>query len=163
VGHQICAIVIAGPFHASVASTYDLVPVSLAGLTLFHITHYWSAYWQSMLGATGTLDNPPDVPGIWPHEAVTAQIVASVAGRAPARFAIIQTDFFGGVEPEWAAVYTGTRRESPDAALISHALRMLGVSAPTGTSEFEYVGLEDIRRTPEWLDKYEAMCEERGV
>jgi hypothetical protein len=40
---------------------------------------------------------------------------------------------------------------------------MLGVIAPTGTSEFEYVGLEDIRRTPEWLDKYEAMCEERGV
>src|SRR4051794_3556923 len=65
VGHNITAIVIADAFKSEVASNLDLAAVPLTSpLTLFHIDHYYTAYWQTVRRRTHQLDVPSGFPGV---------------------------------------------------------------------------------------------------
>jgi hypothetical protein len=161
--HSICAIVMRGPFDATAAAMFDLAGIALgADLTLFHITHYHTACWQNTLGIEGDLEGvfPPSL--ILPRERVIAVLMERITGREPL-FAVIATDYFGGVGQQWAQVYRGHAPADPSVTAINPALRMLGVKAKPGRDEFETVGLDRIRQAPDSLDRYVDLAEELGV
>ena len=161
--HSITAIVIAGStWNDQAASDFDLVAVPLAGVTMFHIDHYYSAYWQAKLGWTGLLERPPGA-SLFPDEAVLAHIAAALVGSQTPTFAIIETDYFGGAGGQAAGLYIRTHRANGDAASIDDVLRMLGVVAAPGLDEFDTVGLGAHRSAPEYLERYIALCEQLGV
>ncbi|HEY5950893.1 MAG TPA: hypothetical protein VIV40_35615 [Kofleriaceae bacterium] len=162
--HDITAIVIADPFDAEVAKTLDLVAVPLSWpLTLFHIDHYYTAYWGAVRGHTKQLDVPSEFPGEFPREGIVAQLVAELTGLPAARFAIIQTEYFGGVGDQWACAFAGEHRKTHASATINDALRTLGVVRQGGMDEFDTVGLGEHRSPPAYLHRYVDLCDELGV
>ena len=163
-GHNITAIVIANAFKAEVARTLDLVAVPLTPqLTLFHLDHYYTAYWQAVRGCTKQLDVPAEFPGVFPREGIVAQLVVELTGVEAPRFAIIQTEYFGGAGDQWACAFTGENRETGASATINDALRWLGVVKQGNQDEFDSVGLGTYRSPPEYLERYVGLCEELGV
>jgi len=161
--HSITAILLHGPYDVEAAAEFDLRGVPLGhGLTLFHITHYYTACWQKKLGVQGDLEGarPRSLP--FPAERVIAVLMTRITGRQP-DFAVIATDWFGGIGSQWAQVYHGDSAADPSIIGISGALRWLGVVAKPGRDEFETVGLDRIRHTPDWLDRYVEMADELGV
>lgn len=160
--HHIAAIVIKVPFDAAVAERFDVQPIALtSALTMFLIDHYYTAYWQSVCGMEGLLDAPQS--SIFPSERVVLTIVRELTKEAEPSFAVIMTDYFGGAGSQWAAGYIGERRTTENDATINDALKMLGVVRTEGNDEFDTVGLGNHRRSPDYLDKYSGLCDERGV
>src|SRR5690349_5094408 len=104
-GHAIQAVLLAGICQADAARRWDVVPVSLArGWSLVHITHYFSAYWQAKLGVEARLEIPANFGVTFPAEGVLHRMVVDLAGgRVP--FAVIMTDYFGGVGDQWAVAF----------------------------------------------------------
>jgi len=163
VSHAITALLVPGHFDADAAVEWDLAPVSLReNLTLFHLTHYYTAYRQARHGFTEYFDLPSDAPGIFPREAVTATIAARLCGRPDPTFAVLFTDYFAGNGSQWAVVSVdgGPVRS---VRTVNEALRALGVLAEPGSDEFDTVGLAAHRSTPEYLERYIDLCDELGV
>lgn len=161
--HSICAIVLRGPFDAAAAERYDLAGIPLGNdLTLFHITHYYTACWQKTLGIDGDLDGAFPTSLIFPQERVIAVLMERITSREPL-FAVIATDYFGGAGGQWAQVYRGRAAADPAVTSVNEALRLLGVKARPGMDEFDTAGLDRIRHTPDWLDRYVDRAEELGV
>ncbi|MBB4635692.1 hypothetical protein [Longimicrobium terrae] len=160
--HSICAIVLRGPFDAAAAATFDLAGIPLGDdLTLFPITHYYTACWQKTLGVQGDLEGvfPPSL--IFPREHVISVLMERITGREPL-FSVIATDYFGGVGEQWAQVYRGHAPADPSVTAINPALRLLGVKAKRGLDEFDTAGLDRIRHAPDSLDRYVDLAEELG-
>lgn len=163
-GHNITALVIADAFDAGVATRLDVAPVPLVSpLTLFHVDHYYTAYWQAVRECTTQLDVPAELPGVFPRDGVVVDLVAELTGRETPRFALIQTEYFGGVGGQWACVFTGHRRETDAGATINDALRLLGVRRRDGLDEFDTAGMGKHRSSPESLERYVDLCDELGV
>ncbi len=164
VGHHITAIVIADAFKTEVARNLDLVPVPLTSpLSLFHIDHYYTAYWQAVRRCTKQLDVPSGFPGVFPREGIVAQLVKELTGLEAATFALIQTDYFGGTGDQWACAFTGERCETHASATINDALKVLGVVRHGNLDEFDTAGLGAHRSSPEYLERYVGLCDELGV
>jgi hypothetical protein len=163
-GHNIAALLIHRPFDPAVAAHYDLIPVALdGGITLFHITHYYSAYWGHIAPEPGGLDVPASVPGVFPNDAVLRRMARELTLEAAPTFAVIMTEYFGGVGDQWACAFNGTRRVTGDKATINDVLRALGVVRRGEADEFDTVGLGRYRSTPDALDRYVDLCDEVGV
>lgn len=162
--HSITALLCQGQIDSNAAEKYDLRVVELTGdLFLFHIDHYYTACWQKMEGLEGMLPGPPTLPTIFPTEIVTLQIAQALLNREEPEFAIIYTDYFGGVGEQWAQVYQGTQLADPHIYSINDALKFMGIVAASGRDEFDTVGLQRIRENPEYLEKYIDLAEELGV
>lgn len=162
-GHHIIALVVPGPCDASAIRALDLVPIQLSpGLMMFHINHYYSTYWQSIRGANDMLDLPPDFPCIFPQEGVLVSLVAELTVNPRPTFALIMTDYFGGMGDQWACVFQGSRRISTDTS-INAALRLLGVTRRPGLDEFDTVGLGSHRSSLDYLMRYAELCAERDL
>ena len=164
--HCITALILREPCDEHAAREWDVAAVPLrGGLRLVHIDHYYTAYWQARRGETGTLDVPSDFPGVFPRERVVASLVTDLAGTARDAlppFALVMTDYFGGLGEQWARAYL--RGEAvPSVRDINAALRVLGVEAAAGLDEFDTVGLADHRHPPDHLDRYPDLCDELGV
>jgi hypothetical protein len=76
---------------------------------------------------------------------------------APERlFAIIETDYFGGLGDQAAAVYRGDSEVmvpmSGASGPINEALRVLGVRRAVGMDEFDTVGLGRFRDFDDLID-----------
>lgn len=162
--HSICAIVLPGAYDEGKALGYDLRGVPLArGLTLFHVDHYFSACWRVKLGVEGDLQGPPPRHGLFPREAVLAVMMAEITGEAEPLFALILTEYFGGIGEQHARVYRGRRLADPSIRHINEALACLGVVAAGEMDEFDTVGLSRHRGQPEYLEPYVDLSEELGV
>lgn len=164
-GHSITAILIRDHFDAEAARRYDLRPLALEqSITLFHISHYYSAYWQSVLGTSGGLDVPVEyIEELLPYEPVLRAMVVEITSRAEPTFAIIRTEYFGGIGDQLACAFEGERRITSDRATINEALLALGVKKREGLDEFDTIGLGRHRSSPEYLERYEELCLEAGV
>ena len=163
-GHNITAIVLRDVFEPEVVRALDLVAVPIASpLTLFHIDHYYTAYWQAVRGCVTELDVPAGFPGVFPREGIVVQLVAELTGLDAPRFALIQTEYFGGAGGQWACAFTGERCETGTAATINAALRTLGVIRRGALDEFDTVGLGAHRSSPDYLTRYVGLCDELGV
>ena len=162
--HMITAIILKGAYKSAEISYFDLRPVPLTeDLTLFHIHTTYSAYWQFYLGMQGELPllRRPDLP--FPNEIVLAEIVGRLSVSPSPHFAIIATDYFGGLGSQFANAFIGRENIDPEMEKINQALRFLGVAAEPGKDEFDTVGLSDIRRMPEYLEKYVDLAEKHGL
>lgn len=162
--HQVQALILPGSCRMEAAQEWDLVPVQLdAGMALAHVTHYFTAYWQARRGLVERLEIPSGFPVIFPSEGVILQMAADISGVDGVAFAVVMTEYFGGAGSQWACVFrSGATRPSLSGS-INEALRALGVHAGGGRDEFDMVGLSRHRRTPEYLDRYEDLCDELGV
>ncbi|WP_019929704.1 hypothetical protein [Nocardia sp. BMG111209] len=162
-GHSITALIVPGSVDADAAIRWDLVPIPLHhGLSLLHLTHYYTMYWQAALGITEHIEPSPEVPILFPTEGVVRVIAADLSARPDPSFAVVYTDYHAGVGDQWAATCTagGTIRSASD---INAALRMLGITGAPGLDEFDTVGLGAHRSTPEYLDRYIGLCDEMGL
>lgn len=162
--HMITAIILKGAYKPEELTYFDLRPVPLNNeLTLFHIDTTYSAYWQFYLGRAGELPlfRRPSLP--FPREIVLAEIVERISVSTKPHFAIIATDYFGGIGTQYANAFIGSENVDPEMEKINQALRFLGVSAERGKDEFDTVGLSDIRSTPEYLEKYRDLAEEHDL
>jgi len=164
-GHSITTLVLNGDCDAAAMQRYDLRPIDLGfRLQLCHIDHYYAACWQKKNGAHELLPlDLPDLPAIFPREGVLLQIAREVLGTPEPQFAVIMTEFMGGVGRQWAQVYTGGEIAGDSLHTINHALRFLGVVSQPGIDEFDTVGLDRIRHNPEYLEKYVDLADELGV
>ncbi|MET7401532.1 hypothetical protein ABZS66_49430 [Dactylosporangium sp. NPDC005572] len=159
-GHHITALIVTGEPDPAAAAGWGVEPVPLGeGRWLVPVTHYFTAYWQARLGETAALDVPASFPVVFPREGVVLRLAAALA-TGP--FALVMTDYFGGVGDQWACVFAGGRRVG-GVERINAALRELGVERRGGLDEFDTVGLGAHRHPPEELDRYEALCDELGV
>ena len=162
-GHSICGLVIAQPFDTARANAYDLIArVSVDGVVVFPIDHYWSAYWQARLAIDGLLDLPDGVPIVFPSEAVVCEVVGEITRVATQRFAVIMTEYFGGVGEQWAVVFEGRSRIG-ELRTINSALAELGLACQDTRDQFDTLGLGDFRHNPRYLDRYRDLCNEIGA
>ena len=166
-GHEITALIVGEPFDDDAAREWDVVGVPLdRGLRLVHISHFYTAYWQARRGETRSLDVPVGFPGTFPREVVVASLAAAVTGAASQQqqptFAVVMTEYFGGVGEQWACAFVAGCRV-PEAVTINAALRVLGIHATDGVDEFDSVGLGCHRSSPDGLDRYADLCDELGV
>jgi len=141
-----------------------VAPVPLPqGLSLVHITHYFSAYWQARLGVTASLPVPADFPVTFPREAVLARLSGELAGNDEAPFGLIMTDYFGGYGDQWAIAVSPALPTPLVTGSVNEVLRALGVVAVAGKDEFDSVGLGEHSETPDYLDRYQDLCAEIGA
>ncbi len=151
-GHQITAILLKGPYDPALALEHDLWAVPMKyDLTLFWTHLFHAEYWQHRLGITGFLDVPPVVKedmGMFPDHRVIAHLMARITATQEPLFAVIATDYFGGVGDQGAALYRGETL-IPGSVSINAALQGLGVVKQNGLDEFDTLGLSQHRRLPD--------------
>ena len=126
-GHNISAVIIRGDAELDLLLDYDTVGFAIGqGLSLVWMDHIYTGYWARRLGIEGTLPLPEsiDEPQLLPHDAVIAELVRVAAGDG-ARFAVVWTDYFGGVGEQLAAAYIGDQVIETDGT-INGALRACG-------------------------------------
>lgn len=136
---------------------YDLGAVPLKQrVTLVWIDIHWAEHWRRQLGVDGSLTLPARIqnPGLLPYDRVVATIARTLGTHRPVLFAVLWTEYFGGVGEQLAAVFEGETPMQTDGT-INEALRGLGVSTDPGKDEFDTVGLGQYRQIPdEILDKW---------
>lgn len=162
--HAITAIALKGDYNKDLAKEYDLLGTTLGfDLTLFHIDHYYTAYWQKKLKVTEYLELYNVEYACFPSEAVVEVLMSKVATDTPPQYAIIVTEYFGGFGKQYANVFYGNQLASKEVTNINQALFFLGVVAKEGLDEFDTVGLNRYRSQPDYLEKYVDLVEELGV
>ncbi len=164
-GHQLSAVILKGGYDDAIAEQYDLRAIPLGvGLTMFPIDHYFTACWSKLLGVEGSLRTPTNFDDlIFPCDRVVSELMTRVTLRSDPVFAIIATEYFGGMGSQGAAVYCGTELVSNEITTINQALGYLGVVAQGDCDEFDTVGLDRHRSMPEYISKYVEMADELGV
>ncbi len=163
-GHNITALVIAAPYDKAIAESYGLIERLVhAHVTVLPIDHYWSAYWQAKRGdVDGQLAIPPGS-HLLPHQGVIRAIAREITGLPAPRFAVIQSDYFGGDGDQWAIAYEGERSLLAPNATVNQALRELGVVRADGLDEWDTIGLADYRHNPDYLERFVELCDTLGV
>jgi hypothetical protein len=160
VGHHISAVVFRGPYDEQRATEYDMKPIRLtAELTLFPLDARFTDHWAEKLSVTGLVAESPLL-----NSRVIHHMVNTLA--ADPLFAVIETDFTGGIGSQAAAVYRGAVEVMPPESTeigpvgrskgpINIALRLLGVVAIGEHDEFESVGLDRHRDFYDLFEAYE--------
>jgi hypothetical protein len=162
--HSITALILKDNFDKDKAKQFDLRPIDLGfNLTLFHIDHYYSACWQYLLRTEGHLEmiNPDGM--LLPTEYALYEIVKTISSSKTPEYAIIVTNYFGGVGSQYANAFSGTVNVNKNMQTINEALAYLGVYPILGLDAFDKVGLDKIRRQPDYLEKYSDLADEYGV
>ena len=163
-GHHITALILKGNYNKEIAHSYDLPGRDIGfNLTLFHIDPYYSAYWQCKFGLKDHLKTAKTDYMCFPTEIALAEIMKQVSATSCFDFAIISTDYYGGIGSQFASVYENDTLVSESITKINQALAHLGVKRKNGLDEFDTVGLVDIRSQPDILDKYYDLCEEHNL
>ena len=163
-GHAITAIILKGSFDTNKAREFDLFAIPLGfELSLFHIDHYYSACWQHKLQTKGQLELSNINSPVFPAEIAICDIVKRISSSEIPEYAIIMTDYFGGVGYQYANVFKNNTNADKKVKTINQALRHLGVPANDSQDEFDTVGLNKIREQPNFLEKYIDIAEEYGV
>lgn len=158
--HHISAVLLLGPFDEQRATAFDLKAVRLTpGLTLFPLDARYTDFWAGRLGIPGFVDCVPLL-----NSEVIHHIINAVSPDP--LFAVIETDYFGGVGSQAAGVYRGHAVVMPPVSTavrpwggsvgpINESLRLLGVRARGGQDEFDTVGLGRYRDFCNWFDDYD--------
>ena len=162
--HCISAVILKGHFDLEIAKFYDLLGINLSfDLTMFPIDHYYTACWAKIINVSGQLPGSKPRNLIFPCDLVIAHLMMRIAQTTEPVYAIIETDYFGGIGEQWALVYRGICLANDDITQISPALRFLGVKHQNGMDEFDTVGLANHRSMPRYLEKYVDLAERLGV
>jgi hypothetical protein len=133
-GHHISALIARAPVDAAAARALDLPVIEQAGYAIVALHPDHTDYWTDQLGL------PSDAQSAMLHDCA---VVHEFARRlAMTRYALIETDYFGGIGRQLACVRDGSRRvmETTEGG-INRALAMLGVVCEEGMDEFDTIGL----------------------
>ena len=163
-GHSINAIILKGEYDKEEAKKYDLIEVKLDfNLSMFFINGFYTACWQKKLNTNGFLETNFKGTTWYPKEKVIYKLMKQISKSKEVEFAIILTDYFGGVGQQYADVYKEEKNIDLEINTISKALRYLGVEKGNHHDEFDAVGLANYRSNPDYLDKYIEIADELGV
>jgi hypothetical protein len=139
-GHHIDAVVLKGPYDRKFAKVFDLTAIRLSDeRTLFPLCAVYVDHWSEKLGLGP--GGSPDFPLL--NSDAVLRMVGYLA--ADPLYAIINTDYCGGIGSQAAMAYRGAvvimPPEYEPGEPINKALRLLGVAAREGKDEFDTVGL----------------------
>jgi hypothetical protein len=136
-GHHISAVLLHGPFDEQRGRSFGLTSIPLV---------------QGIAGQCDDLSELLDIAGsVSDRPLLNCRVVHHLMRLiAPEPlFAVIETDYFGGLGDQAAAVYRGdTEVMAPAIGAIgpnNQALRHLGVRGTEGMDEFDTVGLGPLR------------------
>jgi hypothetical protein len=149
-GHHISAVLLQGPFDSERARSLGLTPIPLVqGITLFPLKAGRCDDLSELLGVAGSVSDRPLLNCRVVHHLMRLIVPEPL-------FAVIETDYFGRMGDQAAAVYHGdTEVMAPAVGAtgpINRALRHLGVRAPSGVDEFDAVGLGQFREFDDTSD-----------
>lgn len=145
-GHNIAGVISAGEF--SGLNEYETNAVKLArGYSLVFMDHHYTEHWAHKLGVVGRLELPSVMkdPMLLPYERVIVELLRRTCTADT--FAIVWTEYFGGVGDQRGAAYKGTMLLESDGT-INGALQRLGVFRGEHQDEFDVLGLQHIRSNP---------------
>lgn len=146
-GHHIHAIVCPLPIDIEQAKRLDLPVLKNAGFAIIPLHYSHSDYWENKQGKAH--ESYSDMM----HDSATTQEFARRLGIT--KFALVETDYFGGVGEQFATVYeNGVRRFNVTEGGINKALGLIGVEKAHGKDEFETVGLGKYREFSSFFEKY---------
>ncbi len=155
-GHHITALAIAAPYDKAIAESYDLFErLAWQHVTLFPIDHYWSEHWQAERGGIDGSLYIPLGSHLLPSEGVCRVIAGEITALPAPRFAVINSEYFGGSGDQVAIAYEGERLLTE--GNVNAALRALGVVRAPNLDEWDTIGLADYRSNPDYLDKYRGI------
>jgi hypothetical protein len=161
--HCICALVISNRYDHEIARSFGLHErLAYGSLSLLPISHYWSAYWQAKRGDVDGKLAAEGVPGIFPTDGVIRAVACELTHLPTPRFAVIMSDYFGGIGDQWAIAFEGERALT-SVGSVNAALRELGVVRAEGLDEWDTIGLGGYRSQPDHLDAFVDLCDELGV
>jgi hypothetical protein len=147
-GHQITAIVTALPIDEDQARAFDLPVFIENGYAIVGLDVAHTDYWADKLH----LQDADDASEI-SLDCQTTHYFAKKLGIT--KFAIIYTDYLGGIGDQFAVVYERGRVILPTAAsAINLALRLIGVTCLPGLDEFDSMNLAKYRHFDQYFEQY---------
>ncbi len=152
-GHNISAIICEPSSDLERVSEFDLPIIRAGDFAIIPMDASHSDDWTERLGlGFGDSHSKVILDGRFAHH------VAAIVSKGD--YALIETDYFGGIGDQVAAVY----RKGQDAPLfasdrveggaINEALKAIGVSARQGADEFNTLGLEKHRNFEDYFESY---------
>jgi len=163
-GHSINSIILKGEYKDDEAIKFDLKGIELDfGLNMFFIDGFYTACWQKKLDTHGFLKSNCNDITWYPREYVIYELMKLITKREQIEFALIFTDYFGGIGTQYANVYKESENVDLKINTISKALKYLGVDKGSHHDEFDAVGLSKFRVNPDYLEKYRDLADELGV
>jgi hypothetical protein len=147
------SLLLRGPYLEEKARAFELKPIPLAfGITMFALDPRYCDRWEDKLGVHEYLPGRPLL-----NTAVVHHIANAIAEDP--LFAVIETDYFGGMGDQAAAVYRGQREVMAPwvdyRGPINQALRELGAVAHGPLDLFDTLGLREYRDFDELFEEYE--------
>lgn len=149
-GHYITALIGKGPINKEVAEKYDLPTFDENGFVIvaLHPTH--ADYWDEKLG--------------YGYKARSEIIMDTECTHFFAKelgfkkFAIINTDYFGGVGEQIATVYHKAEQiMMPTKDGINEALKLIGVKKRLSRDYFDSINLGKYRNWGDYFEKYNDL------
>jgi hypothetical protein len=145
--HSISALIAKAPIALDAARQLDLPVFVQNGFAIVALFPEHCDSWTEKLGlqqqgrSTMLLDGP------------VTHVFAKRLGME--HYALIETNYFGGLGEQWAAVYSeGQTEMEPTKGGINAALSLLGVERQPGLDEFDTIGLGHHRSFDALFEKY---------
>ncbi len=148
-GHRITAIVTKLPINKGKADYYD-VPVNIhEGYAIIGLYAPHSDYWAEKLGIA---DNSSKGSSIILDNSTTHFIANEIC---QGMYALINTDYFGGIGEQHAGVFRDGNAELPvKTGAINECLKFIGVQAREELDEFDTIRLGKYRNFDAFFEKY---------
>ena len=147
-GHSIEAIITKGNLDKKILSKYDLPCFFHENFSIIGLDASHSDFWAEKLNK---LNNSEGKIGL--NCAIT-HFFATELGLS--EYAVISTDYFGGVGEQYAIVYNSGKvimEETENG--INHALKILGVRTKENQDEFDTISLYRYRSFEKYFIKYQ--------
>ncbi len=156
-GHRVTAIIARGPANLEAAEEYDLPVMELKqGFELVHLDIWHRTYWEQKIKTESLREYTFSEGRMRLDDELTHYWARRLFEGKP--YALIETDYFGGIGTQAAAVYEeGCVKMSTEEGGINKALRVLGVEAQEELDEFDSVELNRHRESSDYFEKYYEM------
>ena len=156
-GHCLSGMLVSSNYDEGAAKQFDLRPVKLkSGIVLLPTTTCYLDHWEKVLGISGMISDRP-----LSNACVLHHMVRQTVGDS--RYAVFDTDYFGGHGDQSAAVYEKGVVVMPPAIAakgpINAALRLLGVRRGVFADGFSRVGLHRYRQSDDFYNDYETQTQ----
>jgi hypothetical protein len=154
-GHCLSGVLVHSNYDDGAIKKFDLRPVKLlANIVLLPTTNCYLDHWEKVLDVTGSVSDRP-----FSNVCVLHHMVRQAVGAG--RYAVFDTDYFGGQGDQSAAVYEKENVIMPPTVAakgpINAALRLLGVHRGLFTDAFARVGLDRYRQSDDFYSDYETQ------
>ncbi|MEL7487105.1 MAG: hypothetical protein AAGJ87_07820 [Pseudomonadota bacterium] len=146
-GHHISAIITKQNINQKEAEILDLPIITECYATIIPLNSHHCDHWLAALNISN--EHFSSMVG----DSSITHIFAKRLGIT--KFAIVETEYFGGVGEQCAALYeNGARLLDPETTNINTALKALGVERRSGKDEFDTINLGAYRFFDDLFEKY---------